>query len=216
MKTDSMLQKDVYEELQWEASVCANEIGVSVRNKVVTLSGFVSSLAEKGAAENAAKRVSEVAAVIDNMTVRVPAGLAPSDQDLAEAAAHVLRWHVWIPHEHIHVTVKDGWITLTGYVEWKYQKEAVEHAVQFLAGVHGVDNKIVIKPQAEEQNIKAKIESALARSARHTASHIGVTNLEGDVCLTGQVHSWEERADAELAAWSAKGVTNVRNQIRIQ
>lgn len=216
MKTNEQIQKDIYEELKWDPRVNETEIGVSVLDSVVTLSGFVPLYAEKQAAQEAAQRVEGVTAVVDDIKVKVLSAFKKDDQDIAKAALNALEWHVWIPHKNVKLIVDDGWITLTGEVEWDYQRKAVESAVRYLSGVKGVVNNITLKPSIDTQDIKNKIEKAILRMAHEDIDKIAVTATNGEVRLSGSVSSWAERSNAESAAWSASGVSKVKNEIRIQ
>ena len=166
--TDAELQRDVLDELEWEPSVDAAHIGVSVKDGVVTLTGHVSSYAEKYAAERAAKRVHGVKAVANEIDVKLPGSSRRTDEDIAEAAVSALKSHLSVPADRIKVTVRNGLVTLEGEVEWQYQKIAAENAVRYLAGVTGVSNLITVKPRVSPSELKSKIEDALKRSARWT------------------------------------------------
>jgi osmotically-inducible protein OsmY len=213
--TDLELKKKVEDELNWEPSVNAAEIGVAVKSGIVTLSGNISSYWQKFSAERAAARVSGVKAVVNELEVRLPTSSERTDEDIARAAVNHLNWAVSVPADRIKVTVSKGWITLAGTVEWNYQRVAAENAVRHLIGVKGVSNLIEVKPQVSKGEVKAAIEAALKRSAELDASRITV-EADGDrVILRGTVRSWAERNEAERAAWKAPGVRMVDNRITV-
>lgn len=215
MKTDTELQRDVLDELQWDPSFDAAEIGISAKDGIITLSGQVANFAEKSAAVRTAKRVSGVKAVADNIEVRLPGLSERTDADIARAAVNVLEWNIFVPHDRITVIVHDGWITLEGTVDWHYQKAAAEHAVHSLMGVRGVTNTITVKPTVTPTEIKAEIEEAFRRNAAFDAQRITVETDGRKVILSGHVRSWLEREEADAAAWAAPGVYEVENRISV-
>ena len=216
MKSNTQLQQDVLQELEYEPSVDAAHIGVTAKDGIVGLTGNVKSYAEKYGAVHAAERVAGVKAVTDEMKVDLPALHVRNDEDIARAVLNALQWDVWVPNDRIKVKVDSGWITLEGEVDYKYQQTAAENAVRNLTGVKGVSNLITIKlPAVVPSEVKAKIDSALRRAAEVDAAHIKVNVVNDKVILHGRVSSWAERQEAERAAWSAPGVKVVEDDLVI-
>ena len=214
MKTDKQVQQDVIAELGWEPSVNATHIGVEVSNGVVTLAGHVGSYAEKFNAERATQRVAGVKALAVEMDVKF-AGAKRTDADIAQSVESVLQWATYFPSDSIKVKVEGGWITLSGDVEWDYQRQSAIDAVRHLSGVTGVSNLIAIKPSVSSTLVKSDIEAALKRRARTDAQKISVEVHGSDVTLTGAVHSWSERDLARNSAWSSPGVSNVVDKMTV-
>jgi len=215
MKTDTELQKDVMDELKWEPTLKAAEIGVAVKDGVVTLSGYVDSYVKKLVAERAAARVFGVRAVAEAIQVRLPGSLERSDEDIAGMVANVLEWNVLVPYDRVKVHVQDGLVTLSGEVDWGYQKFAAEEAVHHLMGVVWLNNQITVKPTIKPQDLKDRIKSAFQRNALLDSRRITIETRGGKVILSGSVRSWGERAEAQWAAWAAPGVFEVENDIEI-
>lgn len=214
MSHDKQLKQSVLDELKWEPSVNAADIGVTAKDGIVTLMGSVGTYAEKHAAEKAALRVKDVKAVAEEIEVKLPFDVKHGDADIARAATERLAWNVSVPKDAVKVTVSKGWVTLTGQVEWHYQQESAADAVGHLWGVTGVSNQISIKPTVNAGDIKSNIVTALNRSW-FSPDHVDVSAAGGMVTLTGNVEYWSERELAGTTAWAAPGVTSVNNEIRV-
>jgi osmotically-inducible protein OsmY len=213
--SDKTLKHAVEEELDWEPSIDSEHIGVTVEDGVVTLSGHVSTYAEKFTAEKAAKRVKGVRAIAQEIEIRFPNDKKTSDDQIAKRALDIIAWDSTIPKDKVLVKVQNGFVTLSGEVDWFYQRDDAEHAVRKLAGVKGISNEIKIKPKAYAYDIKERIETALKRNAEFEADSIKVSVLDGRVTLDGKVKAWYERDLAERTAWSAPGVVSVVDHINI-
>lgn len=215
MKTDSQLQQDVMAELEFEPSVDHADIGVAVMDGVVTLSGFVKSFAEKMAAERAARRVRGVHAIAEEIKVRYPSDKKTSDPEIAKRILDLFKWDALIPDDKITVKVENGWVTLTGTVDWFYQGEAARKAAGKISGVTGVSNLTEVRERPRVGDIRDRISAAFKRSADIDASTVTVTTDGGKVTLGGKVRAWNERRLAEQAAWAAPGVTKVEDNITV-
>lgn len=213
--SDKTLKHAVEEELDWEPSIDSEHIGVTVEDGVVTLSGHVGTYAEKFTAEKAAKRVKGVRAIAQEIEIRFPNDKKTSDDQIAKRALDIIAWDSTIPKDKVLVKVQNGFVTLSGEVDWFYQRDDAEHAVGKLAGIKGLSNEIRIKPKAYAYDIKERIETALKRNAEFEADSIKVSVLDGRVTLDGKVKAWYERDLAERTAWSAPGVVSVVDHINI-
>lgn len=215
-RTDAQIQADILSELEWDARVLPNEIGVVVKDGVVTLTGWVDSYTKKWAAEEAAHRVRAVKAVANDIEVRLSTAEERNDADIAAAAVRALEWDALISVDRLDVTVSKGWITLKGEVEWQYQRQDAERVIRRLSGVKGVSNLLVVKPRVAPADLKQKIEQALIRSAEVDAKRITVEVQGSKIILKGTVRSWTEKEEAERQAWLAPGVSSVENRIVIE
>jgi osmotically-inducible protein OsmY len=215
MMSDLQLRQDVLDELEFEPSVNAAHIGVAANRGVITLTGFVTNYAEKAAAERAARRVKGVKAIAEEIEVRLPSDTKRSDDEIASRALDILKWQVGLPADRITIKVERGIVTLTGDVDWQFQKTNAEHVVHKLTGVIDVLNQIRVASPVRASEVKEKIQKALERSADVEASRITVQTEGGRVVLSGKVRAWYERDIAERAAWSAPGVTEVQDHLTI-
>jgi osmotically-inducible protein OsmY len=215
MKTDLHLQQDVMTELKWQPSVNAADIGVEVHNGVVTLSGHVANYAEKVAAQQATQRVAGVKALTVDIDVTLLGWGARTDIDIAQSAEDALRWVTYMPRDSVKILVENGWITLSGEVEWDYQRRHALDTVRHLAGVKGVSDLVRIKTQSHSHEIKLDIEAALDRHHDAEDQDITVAVQGGDVTLSGTVTNWWQLESAREAAWNAPGVRNVANNLTI-
>ncbi|SDZ49674.1 Osmotically-inducible protein OsmY, contains BON domain [Variovorax sp. YR634] len=215
MKTDTQLRNDIQAELNWAPDVKTSDIGVIVKDGVVTLTGHLASYAEKYAVERAVQRVHGVKALAIELTVKLPFDNQRTDADIAMAAERALEWNVLVPDDKIHPMVEKGWLTLNGEVEWDYQRSAAESAVCNLMGVTGVSNLVKVKPKVSPADIEKKIHDALSRQADREARQLAITVNGSQVTLRGTVHSWTERDAVQGAAWATPGVTVVVNDLLV-
>ncbi len=213
-RTDVELHRKVLEELQFDPAVDAGKIGIAAENGVVTLTGAVGTFGEKWAAEKAVKRVRGVLALANELNVELMGMHRMNDTDIAASAASVLTWDSALPKS-IQVEVRNGCVTLSGTVDWNYQRELAEKDVRRIGGVVSVDDRIRLGNATLPQDVKKRIKSALHRDAEVQANNIEVAVDEGDVTLRGSVHSWTERDAATRAAWSVEGVHTVHNILNI-
>lgn len=211
MKRDAQIRTDIAAELEWNASLDGRDIGIAVKDGIVTLTGKVSSYMERLAAEDAVRRVIGVRAVANDVEIALPYNSRRSDTEIAGAAVTALGFNAEIPREVVTPLVRDGWVTLGGSVANWHQKLAAEHAVKYLRGVRGITNEIAIIPKANVHDIKVKIESSFQRHAIKDSKAIRVSVADGTVTLEGTVKNWQENDEAQAAAWSGAGVVSVRN-----
>ena len=216
MRPDSDIERDVKDELQWRPDLDATDIAVSVKNGVVTLTGFVHSYVDKYEAEAAAKCVAGVVGMANDIEVRLRNVDAKPDPEIAREAVAAIKSQLPYSWENIKVIVKDGWIHLEGEEEWQFQRDTAEKAVCRLRGVKGVSNLIKLKPRAQPSEIKRKIQEAFKRNAELDANRIVVEAEGSEVILKGTVRSWAELEEAERVAWSAPGVIKVENRIVVR
>jgi len=216
MKTDAKIKEHVIDQLIWEPNIDEKQIGVAVEDGVVTLTGVVDNYTKKRAAENAAKKVSGVKAVAEEIEVKFGEAYKKTDTEIAKAAVDILEWNVSVPSDKILVNVEDGWIYLTGEVEWAYQREAAKKALQNLPGVKYVVDRISLKQKAEPKDIKSKITKAFERAADVDAKQIEVEVDGHTVILRGTVSSLSEKDNARKTAYASPGVYNVINELKIE
>jgi osmotically-inducible protein OsmY len=216
MKTDIEIQKDVTEQLRWEPFLNSSQIGVSVKNGIVTLSGQVDTYSKKVLAEKTVKKVSGVKAIAEDIQVGISPAYKKTDAEIAEAIINALKWHTMIPEDKVKVSVEDGNVKLEGEVEWEYQRNQAKTSVENLAGVKFVSNLIAVKPKVTPYELQLKINASFQRSANIDAAKISADVIGSKVILRGKVRSFAEKEDAENAVWSAPGVTTVENKLVIE
>jgi osmotically-inducible protein OsmY len=213
-KTDDQIRLDVKSEMKWNPSLTCDQVGVTVKDGIVTLRGTVPHYVEKNTAEESAQKVGGVRAVANELEVKLLESYERSDQDIAQAALNALKWNYQVP-EGVKVSVTKGWVTLKGEADWDFERNAARDVVSPLMGVCGVSNEITIKTRIQPSDIKTRIEDALKRSAESEGRKIQVSVDGSRVTLTGNVHSFSEIEDARLAAWYAPGVTSVENNLKL-
>lgn len=215
MKSDLQIQQDVMEELKWEPFLNASDIGVSVKNGIVTLSGQVDAYSKKIAAEKSAKNVTGVKAIAEDIQIGVSPTHDKTDTEIAEAVLNALKWHTAVQEEKIKIKVEDGNVRLDGEVEWEYQRSNAKTAIENLSGVKSVINLITVKAKVLAADVTEKIMDAFHRSATIDAACIKPEITGNKVTLLGKVRSVSEKEDAESAAWNAPGVTTVENKLLV-
>ena len=216
MRSDIQIQQDVMDQLKWEPGLTSAEIGVAVKNGIVTLSGIVDTFSKKITAENAAKKIAGVKAVAEEIQVGASPAYRKTDAEIADAVLFAIKWSTNIPDEKIRVKVEDGVVTLEGEVEWDYQRKEAKRIIGHLSGVRTINNFISLKPLVKIENIKEKIAAAFVRNATIDSGKIIVEIIGSKVVLQGVVRSMAEHDDAENAAWAAPGVTSVQNDLILE
>jgi osmotically-inducible protein OsmY len=216
MTSDTQVRDSVEAELDWDARVDSRQIGVAVKEGIVTLTGHVGSYAQRRAAEKAAQSVAGVKAVANDIAIDLPFDGKRTDAEIAQAAIDALAMNVSVPPDTVKVVVHNGWITLEGQVSTWYQKSAAEDALIHMRGVTGISNLMTVRPQPSVRDVERKITAALHRRAQLDAKHIRVSAKDGTVTLEGEVDSWSERSEAEFAAWQAPGVAKVVDNLSVR
>ena len=216
MKTDIQIQEDVMDELKWQPFLNSSEIGVAVKNGIVTLSGIVDSYSKKLSAERAARKVAGVKAIAEDIQIGVSPAYSKKDAEIANAVVKALQWHSAVPDQKLKIKVENAIVTLEGEVEWEYQRVSARIAVQHISGIRSVTNLITIRPKLNPIELEQKITAAFRRNATVDAGKISVSTLGNKVILTGKVRSFAESEDAENVAWAAPGVYHVENKLTIE
>lgn len=216
MKTDADIQKYVMEELKWEPAIHSSEIGVAVKNGVVTLSGTVDTYQEKKMAEKAALKVAGVKGIAEDIEIRLSYHDQKTDAELAQAVVNALKWNALVPDDNIKIKVENAWVTAQGMVEWAYEQNAVRDAIASIVGIKGISNLVKVMPKLDPADVKKKISAAFERNAMIDANNILIENIGNKVMLAGKVSSYAEKREAEHVAWNAPGVASVENNIEVK
>lgn len=216
MKTDAEIKNDVLDELAWQPNIDENQIGVIVEDGVVTLSGVVNNYSKKLAAEKAAKNIEGVKAVALDIEVKYGVDFKKTDKEVAKAIVDAYEWNSSVPEDEIKIKVENGWVFLTGEVQWEYQKNAAKKAIEGLVGVRGINNSITLKNTIKPKEVKSQIKRAFHRMATLDSNDIILETHGNTVTLRGKVHSIKEKEDAEIAAYKAPGVFDVKNELKVQ
>lgn len=216
MKTDLEIQQTVMNELKWQPFLKSANIGVAVKDGIVTLSGMVDNYSQKVEAERAVKKVIGVKAIAEDIQIGVSPAYKKTDAEIAESVMNALKWHAAVPEQNIKVKVEDGTVILEGNVEWEYQRNSAKNAVDALLGVRNVINLITVKPKITAFDVRAKITQALHRTATVDAEKISIEVDGNKIILNGKVRSFSEKEDVENAAWCAPGVCRVESHIEVE
>ncbi len=212
---DSAIRRDIIDELEFEPYIDANDIGVAVEDGIVTLTGHVPNYSQRQAVERAVSRIKGVRAIAQEIQVRYPGTPGTSDDEIARRVVNTLKWSALVPDDRLHVKVQDGWVTLTGNLEWNYQKEGAGDAIRHIEGVRGVNNFITLAPKPASLDVKKRIEEALRRYAEVEADKIQVVVAGNKVTLKGTVRAYGERSAVEEAAWATPGVQSVEDRLTV-
>lgn len=215
MKTDSDIKKDVMAELEWDPEINSANVGIAVKDGVITVSGHLDTYSEKFSIERALRRVDGVRAIAMEVDVVLSPEHRRSDSEIASAAAQALQWQARLPEGRMRVSVEHGWVHLSGEVDWEFQRRAAEKAVRPLMGVVGVSNEVTLASKALPADLSQRITQALQRQALREAKRVEVAVDGTKVTLRGQVHSWQERDAVQGAVWAAPGVRTVINELHI-